>query len=102
MGELMSLIKTFYIHEEDAILNEWIVRQLGGTGNPWAIPYMETIMAVRLTLSPQRLSRMKEILYESLEQFPRQIVQSLLKRGSKSWNKKIRASCLKIIGQKES
>ena len=102
MGELMSLLKTFYIREEDAILNEWIVRWLGGTGNPWAVPYMEKIMAVRLTLSPQRLSRMKEILYESLEHFPRQAVQSLLERGSKSWNRRIRASCLKIMGQKES
>ena len=88
MEELMSLLKTFYIREEDAILNEWIVQQLGGTGNPWAVPYMETIMAVRLTLSPQRLSQMKEILYESLEHFPRQTVQSLLERGSKSWNRK--------------
>ena len=102
MGELMSLLKIFYIREEDAILNEWIVRWLGGTGNPWAVPYMEKIMAVRLTLSPQRLSRMKEILYESLEHFPRQTVQSLLERGSKSWNRRIRASCLKIMGQKES
>ena len=102
MEELMSLLKKFYIREEDAILNEWIVRQLVGTGNPWAISYMETIMAVRLTLSPQRLSRMKEILYESLEHFPRQTVQSLLERGSKSWNRKIRANCLKIMGQKES
>jgi hypothetical protein len=102
MEELMSLLKKFYIREEDTILNEWIVQQLGGTGNPWAISYMETIMAVRLTLSPQRLSRMKEILYESLEHFPRQTVQSLLKRGSKSWNRKIRANCLKIMGQKES
>jgi hypothetical protein len=102
MGELMSLLKIFYIREEDAILNEWIVRWLGGTGNPWAVPYMEKIMAVRRTLSPQRLSRMKEILYESLEHFPRQTVQSLLERGSKSWNRRIRASCLKIMGQKES
>jgi hypothetical protein len=102
MGELMSLLKTFYIREEDAILNEWIVRWLGNTGNPWAVPYMEMIMAVRFTLSPQRLSQMKEILYESLEHFPRQTVRSLLERGSKSWNRRIRANCLKIIGQKES
>ena len=98
MGELMSLLKTFYIREEDAILNEWIVRGLGNTGNPWAVPYMEMIMAVRFTLSPQWLSQMKEILYESLEHFPRQTVQSLLERGSKSWNRRIRANCLKIIG----
>ena len=102
MEELMSLLKTFYICEEDAILNEWIVQQLVDTGNPSVVPYMETIMAFRLTLSPQRLSQMKEILYESLEHFPRQTVQSLLERGSKSWNRKIRASCLKIMGQKES
>jgi hypothetical protein len=102
MEELMSLLKTFYICEEDAILNEWIIQQLVDTGNPSAVPYMETIMAFRLTLSPQRLSQMKEILYESLEHFPRQTVQSLLERGSKSWNRKIRASCLKIMGQKES
>ena len=102
MGDLMSILKTFYIREEDAILNEWIVRWLGNTGHPWAVPYMEKIMAVRLSLSPQRLSQMKEILYEYLEHFPRQNVLSLLKRGSKSWNRRIRANCLKLIGQKES
>ncbi|MCX5849934.1 MAG: hypothetical protein NTW65_10855 [Deltaproteobacteria bacterium] len=102
MGELMSLLKTFYIREEDSILNEWIVQQLGDTGNPWAVPYMKTIMSVRFTLFPQRLSRMKGILYESLEHFPRQAVQSLLEGGSKSRNRRIRASCLKIMGQKES
>ncbi len=102
MGDLMSILKTFYIREEDAILNEWIIRWLGNTGHPWAVPYMEKIMAVRLTLSPQRLSQMKEIIYEYLEHFPRQNVLSLLKRGSKSWNRRIRANCLKLIGQKES
>jgi len=102
MGELMSLLKTFYIPEEDAILNEWIARRLGNTGHPWAVSYIENIMATRFTLSPQRLSRMKEILSESLDQFPRQTVQSLLTRGSKSWNRRIRENCLKIMGQKES
>lgn len=102
MGDLMSLLKTFYIREEDAILNEWIVRCFGNTGHSWAVPYMEKIMAVRLTLSPQRLSQMKEIFYGYLENFPRQTVQSLLERGSKSWNRKIRAICLNLIEQKES
>jgi HEAT repeat protein len=101
IGDLMSLLKTFYIREEDAILNEWIVRCFGNTGHSWAVPYMEKIMEVRLTLSPQRLSQMKEIFYGCLENFPRQTVQSLLERGSKSWNRKIRAICLSLIEQKE-
>jgi hypothetical protein len=100
IGDLMSLLKTFYIREEDAILNEWIVRCFGNTAHPWAVPYMERIMAVRLTLSPRRLSQMKEIFFGCLENFPRQTVQSLLERGSKSWNRKIRAICLKLIEQK--
>jgi hypothetical protein len=100
--DLMSLLKTFYIREEDAILNEWIVRCFGKTGHPWALPHMEKIMAVRLTLSPQRLSEMKEIFYGYLENFPRETVQSILKRGSKSWNRNIRAICVKLIEQKES
>ena len=101
IGDLMSLLKTFYIREEDAILNEWIVRCFGNTGHPWAVPYMEKIMEARLTLSPQRLSQMKEIFYGYLENFPRQTVQSLLERGSKSWNRKIRAICLSLIEKKE-
>jgi HEAT repeat protein len=101
IGDLMSLLKTFYIREEDAILNEWIVRCFGNTGHPWAVPYMEKIMEARLTLSPQRLSQTKEIFYGYLENFPRQTVQSLLERGSKSWNRKIRAICLSLIEQKE-
>ncbi len=101
MGQLMALFKTFYIRETDTILNELIVRQLCRSGHSWAVPYLETIAAVRLTLSPRRLSLVKEILFASLENFRRQDVQALLEKGSKSWNGKIRESCLKIMAQKE-
>jgi len=102
MGELMSLLKTFHIRESDTILNELIVRQLGGSGNSWAVPYLEMITAVQFSLSPRRLTHLKEILYESLGNFPRQEIQLLLERGVKSWNRKIRENCLKIMEHKEA
>ncbi len=102
MGELMSLLKTWVIREKDTILNELIVRQLGGSGSAWAIPYLERIAGVRLSFSPRRLLQMKKILYESLENFPQQEVQFLLEKGSKSFNRNIRERCLKIMAQRES
>jgi len=71
MEELMSLLKTFYICEEDAILNEWIVQQL--------CRYRKSLCSTLhgndhghsgLPCLLNDFQQMKEILYESLEHFP--------------------------------
>jgi len=99
INDLMSLLKTFVIREEDAILNDWIVKQLGATGDPAFVPCLEKISQIRFSLTPRQLSRMKLILYGSLVNFSRESVQKMLEQGKRSYNRKIKAFCVKILEQ---
>ncbi|MCG6537335.1 MAG: HEAT repeat domain-containing protein, partial [Syntrophales bacterium LBB04] len=102
LPDLTSMIKTFMIRDESAILNEWIVSELGKTGHPSVIPHFEKIAAIRFTLSPKHLTRMKVIVYEHLERFPRDQVMDLLKRGKRSFNRDIKKISSKILGDEAS
>lgn len=97
IDDLMNHLKTFVIREEDTILNDWIIKQLGATGDPAFLPCLEKISRIRFSLTPKQLSRMKLILYGSLIHFPRDSVQKMLERGKRSYNRKIRACCAKIL-----
>ena len=99
INDLMSLLKTFVIREEDAILNDWIIKQLGATGDPAFVPCLEKIAQIRFSLTPKQLSRMKLILYASLVNFSRESVQKMLEQGKRSYNRKIKAFCVKILEQ---
>jgi hypothetical protein len=99
INDLMSMLKTFVIREEDTILNDWIIKRLGATGDPAFVPCLEKISQIRFSLTPKQLSRMKLILYGSLVNFPRESVQKMLEQGKRSYNKKIKAICVKILEQ---
>lgn len=99
INDLMSLLKTFVIREEDTILNDWIIKQLGATGDPAFVPCLEKIAQIRFSLTPRQLSRMKLILYASLVNFSRESVQKMLEQGKRSYNRKIKAFCVKILEQ---
>jgi len=99
INDLMSLLKTFFIREEDTILNDWIIKQIGATGDSAFVPCLEKISQIRFSLTPKQLSRMKLILYGSLVNFPRESVQKMLEKGKRSHNRKIKASCVKILEQ---
>ena len=99
INDLMILLKTFAISEEDAILNDWIIKQIGATGDTAFVPCLEKISQIRFSLTPKQLSRMKLILYGSLVNFPRESVQKMLEQGKRSYNRKIKAFCLKILEQ---
>jgi hypothetical protein len=94
----MSMLKTCYIREEDAILNQWIIQELAATGDPAALPHLERISRIRLSLSPKHLSQMKVIFYHSLSHFPRESIKPILKRGKRSMNREIRETCARIMG----
>jgi hypothetical protein len=99
INDLMALLKTFAIREEDAILNDWIIKQIGATGDPAFVPCLEKISQIRFSVTPKRLSKMKLILYGSLGNFPRDSVQKMLEQGKRSHNRKIKAVCMKILEQ---
>ena len=101
LEDLTSMLKTFVIREENAILNEWIVGELVKTGHPSVIPHLERIAATWFTFSPKSLSRMKVALYRNLRHFPKNQVLKLLQKGNRSRNKEIRTICIKILKSKE-
>lgn len=101
LENLTSMLKTFFIREENAILNEWIVGELVKTGHPSVIPHLERIAATWFSLSPEHLTRMKVALYRNLRHFPKNQVLKLLKIGNKSRNKEIKTICAKISKSKE-
>jgi len=97
LNDLTSMLKTFVIREEDAILNEWIVSELMKTGHPSVIPHLERIASTWFTISPKYLSRMRVTLYRYLHHFPKNQIKELLQKGKKSRNEEIRTISAKIL-----
>jgi len=97
INHLMSLLKTFAIREHDALLNNWILKQIGATGDPVFVPFLEKISQIRFSLTPGQLSQMKLIIYGSLVNFPRESVQHMLEQGKRSYHRKIRSLCINIL-----
>ena len=96
LGDLTSMLKTFFIRKESARLNEWIVGELAKTQNPSVIPHLERIAAAWFSLSPKHLSRMKVALYRNLRHFPKKQIPKLLQKGNRSRNKEIRMVSVRI------
>ena len=69
LENMMSLVKTFRIREEDAVLNEFIVNGLVAAKDPAVVPYLQRIAGKRLSLSPKRLARMRRIVDNNLSNF---------------------------------
>jgi|SRR3989339_24210 len=99
INHLLSLLKTFVIREKDTLLNDWILTQMGATGDPVFVPFLEKISRIRFSFTPGQLFRMKLSLYGSLVNFPRESVQQILERGKRSYHRKIRSLCMKILEQ---
>ncbi|MEW6335146.1 MAG: HEAT repeat domain-containing protein [Thermodesulfobacteriota bacterium] len=97
LGDLTAQLRTFFIPEKAARLNEWIAGELAMTKNPSVIPHLERVAAAWITLSPKRLSRTKAALYRHLHHFPKNQIRRLLQMGRRSRNQEIRASCSKIL-----
>jgi len=93
----MALLTTFFIREKDVLLNEWIVTKINATGNSAMLSYLERIAAIKVTLTPARLYRIKEILYSSLRNYPRKSVQKMLEERKRSGSKKIKTICTNIL-----
>jgi len=101
LEDLTSMLKTVVIHEENAILNEWIAGELAKTGHKSVIPHLEKIAATWFSFSPKHLTGMKVALYRNLNHFPKNQILKLLQKGNKSRNKEIRKISAKILKSKE-
>jgi HEAT repeat protein len=100
VDDLLTLIKKVILFDTDYQVNEEIVRALGEIGDPRAIPELEKLARMHLTLYPNSLARMKVTLFESLERYPRESIAGLLKAGLRSSDEKVLRACRKLAERK--
>jgi hypothetical protein len=100
VNDLLAKMKKVILFETDYIVNEEIIRALGEIGDPRAIPELEKLVRMQLTLYPNSRDRMKVTLFESLERYPRESITGLLRIGERSDNDRIRLVCRKLMERK--
>jgi HEAT repeat protein len=94
--DVLARIKRVILFDTDYRWNEEIIRALGEIGDPRAIPDLEKLARATLSLYPQSLMQMKEIIFESLGRYPQERITSLLKIGEGLSNEKIKRACRKL------
>ncbi len=73
--------------------NENLIIALGNIGNPVVIPFLENLAKTSFTFFPKTLSKMKQTIFETLGQYPVEVISTLLKIGIQMKDKKINAIC---------
>jgi len=91
--DLLGMMKTGILFPSHFILNEQIIRALGRMGDVRALHSLEKLARISWSLYPRRLSRMKTVLYEALEQYPKKSITGLLHLGEQSKDENIRLIC---------
>jgi hypothetical protein len=66
IDDMLALVKTFVIREEDAVHNEQIIREIAAAGDPAVTPHLLKLAKQRWSFSPRRLGRMKRLIRELL------------------------------------
>jgi len=91
--ELVSQVKIFYIPGPALIRNRAILALLGSLGNTAILPLLKKKAKTRLTLTPANLRQTQEYLYKTLDEFPAEEIEDLVRQGLRSKNENIRAIC---------
>lgn len=98
--DLLSMIRKVIFFDADYTVNQEIIKALGETGDPRAIPELEKLAKASWTLYPESLSRMKLALFESLGRYPKDGLGGLLKIGEKSGDEMIKKICRRLMENK--
>ncbi len=98
--DLVSMVKKVILFDTDYTVNEEIIRALGEIGDPTAVPELERLARASWTLYPERLSRMKVALFESLSRYPKESIAGLLKAGERLNDDRIKRACRKFRERK--
>lgn len=93
---ILAKIKKIILFESDYADNEDIIRALGEIGDPRALSELERIAKGNWPLFPKRRARMKAVLFESLERYPRSSISGLLSIGRQSGDPRILRACEKL------
>jgi len=93
---LRSLLKGTILFESDYAVNEELIRALGEIGDPRAVPDLEKLAKANFTLHPAAMMRMKQTLFSSLGQYPKEKIRTLLQIGERSGDEQVRKECRKL------
>ncbi|MFA5072567.1 MAG: HEAT repeat domain-containing protein [Nitrospirota bacterium] len=100
VGDILAKIKHKILFEPDYERNEELIKALGEIGDPRAIRELERLAQAAWPLYPRSLLHMKEILFHSLERYPREQITRLLEIGESLGHEPIRRSCRKLQEKK--
>ncbi len=95
--DLASMLKLRPLLRSGYQSNERIIRALGEIGNSRAVPALERLARSRWMLYPNTLLRMKIVLFESLDHYPKESLDGLLSMGSKSDSPRIKRVCIRMM-----
>jgi hypothetical protein len=96
VDDLAGKLKKIILFEVDYRENEEIIRALGAIGDPKAVPELERIARGGWPLFPRSRERMKAVLFESLEQYPRQSIRGLIALGGQSSDPRVLRACRRL------
>jgi hypothetical protein len=97
--DLLAMIKTKPLRKSDFNVNEILIRALGKIGHASALPTLEKLVLSKWSLHPGRLSKIKEVVYESLDRYPYESVRTLISNGETSDNPRIQQLCAGLVGR---
>jgi hypothetical protein len=99
VDNLRALLKGTILFESDYAVNEELIRALGEIGDPRAVPDLEKLARSTFSLHPAAMARMKQTLFASLGQYPREKIRTLLQIGERSGDEQVRKECRKLAEQ---
>ena len=96
---LASQVKVFSFFKSTYERNAQIVEALGRLGDPASIPILERLARARWSPHARSLSRVKRILFRSLDGYESTALTTLLRIGSGSPDPRIRKACRELQQQ---
>jgi len=100
--DLAAMIKTLFISRSSLARNKAYLKILATLGNPQVLPALQKAASAVFSFTPLSLRQTQLFLYNTLSEYPREAVQTLLLRGVGSSNSKIRNLCQTMINTPET
>lgn len=96
VGDILGKLKKVILFESDYQENEDIIRVLGEIGDARSLPELERMARANWPLFPKSRQRMKAVLFESLERYPRSAVTTLLSIGEQTGDPRVLRACTRL------
>ncbi|MCF6290421.1 MAG: HEAT repeat domain-containing protein [Desulfobacterales bacterium] len=95
--DLVAMLEDKGFFQKDFQELETVIMALGRIGDPATVPALENIVQRRFGLYPEKLNRLKQTIFDSLERYPGVSLAGLLEIGRKSKKKSIRLASQRVI-----